>query len=258
MIQFNKNSKNKYASIIKRDSSEAHMYNPQVVYEEGYVAEGFTNFMTKMFALMFVGLAITTVVAYFSLPYIISLLFSSGSIAIFYVIWALQIATVFFLGYKLRKGVSFSLGTGLFFVYSFLTGLTFSSILIAYKVDVILHALAITALFFAALCIIGHITNYKLLTYGRMLFFALVFFVIVQFVSFIFFPEFISNPLFDMIGILIFAFYTVYDFQAMKYAYTLTSSSTERNSLLIGSALTFYLNFINLFIYILRLLSKKD
>lgn len=258
MIQFNKNSNNKYASTIKRDNSDTIYQNPQTIYEDGYVAEGFTNFMTKVFLLMFVGLTVTAVIAYLALPYIVSILISTRSMLPIYLVLGLQIAVVVFLGYKLKKGLNLISGSVLFLFYSFLTGITFSSILIAYKLNVIIHALAITALFFIALCIIGHITNYKILTYGKMLFFALVFFVVIQFISIVFFPNFVSNPLFDMIGILIFAFYTVYDFQAMKYAYTLTSSTTERNSLLIGSALTFYLNFINLFIYILRLLSKKD
>lgn len=258
MIQFNKNSNNKYASTIKRDNSDTIYQNPQTIYEDGYVAEGFTNFMTKVFLLMFVGLTVTAVIAYLALPYIVSILISTRSMLPIYLVLGLQIAVVVFLGYKLKKGLNLISGSVLFLFYSFLTGITFSSILIAYKLNVIIHALAITALFFIALCIIGHITNYKILTYGKMLFFALTFFVVIQFISIVFFPNFVSNPLFDMIGILIFAFYTVYDFQAMKYAYTLTSSTTERNSLLIGSALTFYLNFINLFIYILRLLSKKD
>lgn len=246
MFNINNNS-NKYANIIKNKSN---ILNYDILPNTGT----FKSFMTAVFSCVSLSLLITFITGGLVFAYIdvipnFRLLMMVSAIA--------QVGIVFFLSYKLRKGIKFFTGLIFFFIHSIFTGITLSVIAFVYNPEMIFHALAITTLFFVALCIVGHLTNYKMLSYGRMLFFALIFFVGIRLVSYFLFPTLVSNPLMDLIGIIIFGFYTVYDYQAIKYAYNNITDKKDRNILIIGSAITLYLNFINLFIYILRLFSRE-
>lgn len=236
------------------------LYRAEQIYQENIVSQGFTQFMTKVFAIVALGIFVSFGVSFVIYENIFKILIflGNGFRFAFYGIFIVQIIVVLVLSHKIKKGIALSTGLALFIFYSVLTGITFSVIGIAFSPSEIMHALLVCALFFTALCIVGHITDYKLLTYGRMIGFALIFFLIVQVISMLFFPGFLSSPIFDLIGIGIFSFYTVYDFQSIKYSYSVSTSESQKQGVMIGGALQLYLDFVNLFIYLLRLLSRKN
>lgn len=249
----NNNNQNNYNQYYQAQQA-------QNIYQNNIVGADFKNYMTKMFAIVGVGILVSTLIAYLVASNIYSIVATFGKSAIYlmYGVMIAQIVTVLYLSYKLAKGVSYQFAFAMFIFYTALTGITLSSVAMLYTGSEIFHAFAVSGLFFIALCIIGHITDYKLLTFGRTIGFALIFFLIVQVISMIFFPNVLTSPIFDFIAIGIFAFYTVYDFQRVKYAFTLAQTTEDKNKVMLSGALSLYIDFLNLFIRILSLLSRRD
>lgn len=248
MIEFNNNNnKYKYSSIIKKKNNLNVNSFTDVT--------NFKSFMTKIYSIMSLALLVTFLTSYLVVQNFFKL---TNPIVLIQITGFSQILLVLYISYKLSKGIELKHGLVLLFIYSVAVGITLSILGLAYEPQMIFHALAITILFFIALCIVGYMTNYKLLSYGRMLFFALLFFLLVQIISSFLFPQMLHNPIIDFIGIIIFSFYTVYDYQSIRYAYNNISTKKELNTLIVGSVLMLYINFINLFLYILRLFSNKD
>ncbi len=237
-----------------------HNYNSdKYIYQSGTGELTFKNYITKMFAIVALGIFTSALIAFLININFINIIntFGNSFLYVMYGCGIFQIVVVLYLSYKLSKGVKFGFALGMFVFYSALTGITLSAITFVYKPSEILHAFLVTGLFFTALCIIGHITNYKLLKFGNMIAFALLFFLIVQIISLFFFPSIARSMLMDFIAIAIFAFYSVYDFQRVKYMFENSRSKRDLNTAMISGALSLYLDFINLFIRILSLLSRE-
>ena len=140
-----------------------------------------------------------------------------------------------------------------YLLYTFLTGLTFSSIFIVYKLESILLVFGITSLLFLIFAIIGKTTNIdlsKLSTYLLMMLLGIIICSIVNI--------FLKSSTFDIviscISIVVFLGYIAYDVQKIK---RLNGLITEDNLAVIG-AFELYLDFINIFIDLLRLFGKAD
>ena len=140
----------------------------------------------------------------------------------------------------------------LFALYSFLTGLTFSFIFIAFKMDSIIFVFGITSLMFIIMAIIGKITNIDLTKLRTILLMGLIGIIIASLINL-----FIGSQTFDLgitiIGIIIFTLYIAYDVQKVKYI----AMDLEEDKAAIICAFELYLDFINLFIKLLRLLGKS-
>lgn len=235
-----------------------YLYGQQV-YQTGYVkSEGLTAHMTKIFGLMVGGLIISTIIAVIVQMNLLALFMSGMGTVLVVGSIILQLVLVLVIGATIRKGTHAGTATALFLLYSAVTGVTLAVITFGFSFGSIIHAFAVCSLFFAALCIVGHLTDYKMLKYGRMLIFALLFFVVIQLISAIFFPFNGMTMLFDLVGIILFAFYTVYDFQAIKYQYSVAQSQGEVKTLVVTGALSLYLDFINLFIRLLSIFGNRD
>ena len=139
-----------------------------------------------------------------------------------------------------------------FMLYSIVTGLTFSSIFVVYQLQSILIIFLVTSGIFGIFSLIGYKTNIDLSKFSTYLFMMLIGIIICSIIN-----AFLGNSVFDIIisciSIIVFIGYTAYDVQKIK---RLANSSVSENVAIIG-ALELYLDFINIFIDLLRLFGKN-
>lgn len=160
---------------------------------------------------------------------------------------------------KMINKISSAAAIILFFVYAILNGLTFSSIFIVYDLGSISTVFFITAGAFAFMCIYGYFTQSDLSSIGNLCLMGLVGILIASVVNI-----FMHNSSLDMIiciiGVFVFVGLTAYDTQKIKRMSISVSYSGDMEIRAKGSiigALELYLDFMNLFLYLLRLFAKK-
>lgn len=205
---------------------------------------------SKVYGWMFIGLLISFITGYYvsTQPNIIYNLFSKG---MFFILVLLEIVLCIWLSAGIRK-MQTSTAKILFGLYSFVTGLTFSTIFVAYRIDSIIMVFGITALTFAIMALVGTFTNIDLTKLGTILFMGLLGIIIASIINI-----FIGSQTLDLgiiiIGIVIFTLYIAYDVQKVKYI----AQTLEEDKVAIICAFELYLDFINLFIKLLRLFGKS-
>ena len=212
--------------------------------------------MRKVFTWMCLALGITALTAYgvASSPRIAELIFSNS---IFYFVLILaELGLVFYISARLEK-ISLTTGTLLFAVYSAVNGLTLAVILFAYSPTVIAKAFIVTAGTFGAMAFVGYTTKRDLSKMGSILFMALIGLIIASLVNF-----FLKSNMFDLIicyiGVLIFVGLTAWDVQKIKTMLMMSGDTGERGQkIALMGALSLYLDFINLFLYIIRLFGRN-
>lgn len=216
------------------------------------------SFIRQVYLWMALALLTTAAVA-FSIsvsPSLMEALFRNRSS-----FFVLAIAEVLIVGYLSGRIHKMSSQTALlvFAVYSILNGITFSWIFLAYDLGSIASVFATTAGTFGVMCVYGYATKKDLSSIGNLCFMALIGLIIASIVNI-----FIVNDAFSMIisvvGVIIFVALTAYDMQKIKrMAVSLNHSIDEdfTTKVSILGALTLYLDFINLFLYLLRLFGKK-
>ena len=210
------------------------------------------NVYTKVFGWMFIGLLLTFLTGYTvaNNTRMLLVVFQGNNWIIFSII---EILLCIFLSFRLHK-MSPITAKICFVLYSIVTGLTFSSIFLAYKMESIIYVFGITALLFGIFALIGKYTNMDLTKISTILFMALLGIVICSIIN-----MFINNETFDLvlaiIGIIVFLGYTAYDMQVIKRS--MDFYPNEENLAIYG-ALQLYLDFINIFLDLLRLFGKRD
>lgn len=208
------------------------------------------SMLSKVFGWMFIGLLLTFMTGYFvaSNEYTFYKIFSGGTYFIFALI---EIGLVVFLSARVYK-MQPNTAKIVFMLYSIVSGITFSSIFIAYNLTSILVLFLAAALLFGIFACIGHFTKMDLSKMGTYLLMALVALIICIIINL-----FIGNTTFDLIinwvCLLVFIGFTAYDMQKIK---RLCASTTNENIAIIG-ALELYLDFINIFISLLDLFGKS-
>jgi hypothetical protein len=214
--------------------------------------------MARVYLWMMLGLMVTAVVSLFviSSPMLLSLIFSSNLTFFGLIIgeFVLVIAIS-----RVVTRVSPMAGLALFFLYAALNGATLSVIFLAYQLGTIVLAFGVTAVTFGIMSIIGFTTKQDLTKWGGILFMALIGLIIASVAN-----MFLASSALDWIityaGILIFMGLTVYDTKRIKtMTYTLAAQGDTQVVSRVGvmGALRLYLDFINLFLYILRLLGRR-
>jgi len=199
---------------------------------------------------MFIGLAIT-----FGIGYYVSInenmlynVFSKYYLLLIIV----EIVVVIWLSAGIRK-MKPNTAKILFCLYSFITGLTFSSIFVVYQMTSIIMVFGITSLIFLIFALIGHYTKIDLTKFGTYLFMALIGIIICSLIN-----MFIGSSTFDLgitiVCLIVFIFYIAYDIQIIKRN---LYNISEEDNLAIYGALQLYLDFINIFLRLLRLFGKS-
>lgn len=216
------------------------------------------NYTAKTFGWMFVGLMLTFVTgALVVFSPLAPLLFTSQALSLG--LGIAQIAVVMFLSFRINK-ISAGTATGLFLAYSVLTGLTFSGLFISYGFGRVIGVFLLTALYFGALAAFGYMTKTDLSKLGPFLVGGLIFVVIAGFLMMLIPGLAFMERALCLAGIVIFLGMTAYDTQKIRaqyFAYQGNEAMLAKASII--SALTLYLDFINLFIYLLRFLgSNRD
>lgn len=209
-------------------------------------------YMWMTFALVITG--ITALIVADS-PNLIAAIYSSK--IIFYGLLIAEFALVWYISARIHF-ISFTTATMLFILYSIINGLTLSFIFLIYTTSSIASTFFVTAGTFGVMCLYGYFTKKDLTSIGNLCFMALIGLIIASVVN-----MFWSNETLYWIvtyaGVLIFVGLTAYDTQKIKRL--LLSEGTEINEttqkIALLGALSLYLDFINLFLYLLRLLGNR-
>ena len=215
-------------------------------------------FLKKVYLWMALGLGVTALTAFLtaSSPSLVKFIYSNPFVTI--ICCVIEIAFVFILSGQLEK-LSVGATYGLFFGYSFVTGVTFSSLFLVYAGTSILTLSFVTAAaVFGVAAVYGSVTKKSIKGWGGWLMMGLISLIVVSLINLI-----IGSSMLDMIisgaGVIIFAFLTAWDSQKLMDMNTNCGpymTSEELSKLSIMGAVDLYLDFINNFLYLVRLFAR--
>lgn len=215
------------------------------VREFNAVMRGVYNWMT-------LGLALTAGVAYLvaSTPSLVQTIFSNQ--LLFFGLIIGEFALVFYLAARITK-LAPSTAAGLFLLYSALNGVTLSIVLLAYTASDVSQAFIVTAATFGAMSIYGYVTKRDLSGMGSFLTMGVIGLVIAMVVN-MFVRSTQMEMIISVIGVLIFTALTAYDTQKIKVMSQTIAGQGEyaAGRVKVYGALNLYLDFINLFLFMLR------
>ncbi len=213
--------------------------------------EASTIFLAKVFNWMALGLGLTGIVAYFTAHTALGMTIIHSPI--FFVLMLGELGLVFYLSARIQK-LQASTASGLFIGYSILNGLTLSVVFIAYTNASIAGTFFITAGMFGAMAVYGLVTKRDLSAWGSFLFMGLIGIIIASIVN-IFLHSSGLYWVISLIGVFIFTGLTAYDVQNIKQmgeqGIMAQGEEAIRKGAIMG-ALRLYLDFINLFLMLLR------
>jgi len=226
------------------------------VSREAEVTAAFPALMRKVYLWMSMALVITGLTAYVvaTSDALINLIFANK--AVMWILIIAELAIVVGISAAINK-LSLPVATGLFVLYSVINGAVLSSIFFIYTEGSIAMVFFITAGTFAAMSLYGYTTKSDLTSWGKILIMGVVGLIIASVVN-IFLKSSTMDLIVSYIGVLIFVGLTAYDTQKIKQMCLQapdTGESMQKLALL--GALSLYLDFINLFIYLLRILGSR-
>lgn len=205
---------------------------------------------SKVFLWMFLGLLLTFITGIYVSTNENILIFLFKNNGFIFAIIA-EIITVIFLTARIKK-MSPTTARISFLLYSFLTGLTFSSIFLVYKLSSIMLIFLVASILFGIFALIGNYTKIDLTKFSTFLFMMLLGIIICIIINL-----FLNNSVFDMIissiSIIVFLGYTAYDIQKIKQL----EDVIEEDNLAIYGALQLYLDFINILLDLLNLFGRS-
>ena len=211
-------------------------------------------FLSKVYGWMFLGLLITAGVAFAvaSTPVLIETLILNR--LLFWVLLFAQLGVVFYLSARVNKLAPVT-AAGLFLLYSALVGVTSSVILLIYTGSSITSTFIITAGMFGATAFFGTVTKRSLAGVGQFFFMGLIGLLIAMFVGFFWHSELLQFVI-SVVGVLVFTGLTAWDAQRLKQMAVALPDGRTGSFAVIG-ALSLYLDFINLFFFLLRFTGNR-
>ncbi len=228
---------------------------------------GLRDYMLKVYNYMASGLALTGLVAYMLFQAtavtgptgdIVGLTGLGNTLYNGPMMWIVALAplgVVMYMSFGIRS-MSASRAQTMFWVFAFLMGLSLSTIFLTYTQASIARVFFITATTFGAMSIYGYTTKRDLTAMGSFLFMGLIGIIIASIVN-IFMQSSMMYFVISVLGVLIFVGLTAYDTQKIKNMYMAYDSGEVSAKKAIMGALTLYLDFINLFIMLLRLFGAR-
>jgi FtsH-binding integral membrane protein len=218
------------------------------------IDERVTAFLRAVYGWMCVGLAVTAVTAWFiaSSPALTSAIATNRML-----FWALilgQFGLVWVLSARVEQ-LAASTASALFVLYSALTGVTLSFVLLAFTGESIATTFVVTAGMFGALALYGTVTERSLAGMGQFLFMGLVGVVLASLVGMFWHNDGLQFVI-SVIGVIVFTGLAAYDAQRLK-AMALAIPGGGTGAYAISGALALYLDFINLFLFLLRFLGNR-
>ena len=234
--------------------------------DQAAIDEGLRAYMLKVYNYMTTGLVLTGFIAYFFgkasveayvpggviLTPIGNMLFNSG---LSFVIMLAPLGFVFYLSARINK-MSTTSAQITFWLFASIMGLSLASIFVQFTHSSIARVFFITAGTFGAMSLYGYTTKRDLTKLGGFLFMGLIGVIIASIVN-IFFQSGMMAFVISVIGVLVFVGLTAYDTQKIKNMYLASDSGELMGKKAVMGALTLYLDFINLFIMLLRLFGQR-
>lgn len=235
--------------------------------EQAYAAHidvGLRQYMLRVYNYMASGLALTGIVAWIAsnTPAILNLLYAPNAqggysqTALWWVVALAPIGMVFFLAAKIQT-MKASTAQTMFWVYAGLMGLSLAHVFLIYTGASVARVFFITAGAFAGLSLVGYTTKKDLSGFGSFLIMG-VWGILIAAVVNIFLASSVLDMTISVVGVLIFAGLTAYDTQRIKSLYLEADGSEVMTKKAIMGALTLYLDFINMFLMMLRLFGNRE
>lgn len=230
------------------------IYNSSSVTEQ---TSGLAQFFTQIYTWMSLGLALTgfTAALVAFTPQLWAILI--GTPFLFFGLILVEFGLVIAFGRAIAKGASFNSLAAMFISYAALNGVTLSVVFMAYTLDSIAQSFFVTAASFGALSVYGFVTKRNLSGLGRFLFMGLIGLILSSIVN-IFWQSSSLTFMTSVFGVFLFAALTAYDTQMLKELYYQSQNdSAAIKRLSLQGALKLYLDFINLMLYLLRLMGRR-
>ncbi len=224
----------------------------------GFAQDDVNAYLVKVFGKMGLGLAVTAIVAavcYFTNAwyYWYSMTGAIGSI----ILIVAQFGVVIGLSAKITT-MRTSTANVLFLAYAALTGFTFSTLLYVYTEGAVFGAFLFSAVLFGSCAVIGATTNKDLSKFSTLIMGGLIALIVASIAS-IFIPALRNSLVISYIGVIIFLALTAWDMQKIKSTYySVGGSGQVADNLAIYGAFELYLDFINVFLYVLRILGSRS
>ncbi len=209
------------------------------------------NIMRKVFLWMFLGLLITFGTGYFVATNE-NMIYNIASTGMWIALSIIELVLVIVLSARITK-MNPTTAKFIFAIYSFVTGLTFSSIFIVYQLSSIIYVFLITAIIFGLLSLFGYTTKLDLTKLSTYLLVGLIGILICSLINI-----FVGNSTLDIIisifSVIVFLGFTAYDVQKIK---RLSNYYENEDSVAIIGALELYLDFINIFLDLIRIFGNN-
>lgn len=218
--------------------------------------EGLRTFMLRVYNYMAAALVFTGLISFgvSNSPELLQALYGTPLI---YVIFLAPIGISLFMGFRLQH-MSVTTAQTLFWVFAALIGLSLSSIFVIYTSESITRVFFITASTFAATSLYGYTTKRDLSAFGGFLFMGLIGIIIASLVN-MFMHSSQLDWMISFVAVGVFAGLTAYDTHILKNMYSEAWQREQTEKIAIIGALNLYMDFINLFIHLLRLIGdRKD
>ena len=232
-------------------------FNSQVYEAE---QDGLRAYLAKVFGHMAAALGITTVVAFLGYRSLITGGFFYTAFTSFPMLsWILLIAQ-FGVVISLSRGITRYSNTtvrALMYGYAALTGVTFSFLPLSFGVYTVFQAFLFAAVLFVCMALIGHFTKVDLSRFSGLFMGGLIALLVVSLIS-IFVPALRDGLAIGYIGLLLFLGITAWDMQSIRAFYTQAASGELSENLAVYGAFELYLDFINIFLYVLRILGARS
>jgi FtsH-binding integral membrane protein len=239
----------------------------------GVIDEGLRAFMLRVYNYMAIGLALTGIAAYGVYAAAVTtdpaqavgqighgIMLTSFGAALYTspLMWLIILAPlglVFFLSFRISR-MSVGAAQTTFWIYSALVGLSISTIFLVYTAASITQVFFITAAMFGAMSLWGYTTQRDLTGMGSFLFMGLIGIIIASLVGLFWHSSALQFAI-SVIGVIVFTGLTAYDTQKIKEMYYVGDDGTVAGRKAIMGALSLYLDFINLFMMLLRLFGDR-
>ena len=226
------------------------------------IDEGLRAYMLRVYNYMLMGLALTgaTAWAVLNVPALQVLFFqvNGGVLAPSLLGWIAlfaPIGLVFFLSFRVHA-MSFSTAQTVFWIYAGINGIGLAPLVYVYTTASVAQVFFVTAATFGAMSLFGYTTKRDLTSWGSFLFMGLIGILIASLVN-IFLQSGMMNLVISIVGVIVFTGLTAYDTQRIKEEYDVNHDGSIAGKNAIMGALRLYLDFINLFIMLLRLLGDR-
>ncbi len=221
------------------------------------------TFIAGVFTWMFVALLVSSLAAYiFStntelMSHILTLTPKGPRPnALGYIVMFAPLGLVMLLSFGINK-LSFPVMSVVYVIYALITGISLSFILLTFTGESVVKTFGVTSLMFGSMATLGYTTKMDLTKFGSILYMFLIGIIVASLVNYFMHSNGLAFII-DIVGVLIFTGLTAYDMQKIKnMGNTLTIGEESTKKMMLMGALSLYLDFLNMFLFLLRLFGDR-